>query len=44
MSRISIRHGISLVFKKIFKAVTMFALLVGCYFGYVQVFALSYSN
>ena len=26
--------------KKIFKAVTAFTLLVGCYFGYVQVFAI----
>ena len=26
--------------KKIFKAVTVFSLLVGCYFGYVQVFAI----
>ena len=30
----------SFVLKKIFKAVTAFTLLVGCYLGYVQVFAL----
>src|SRR5258708_3287950 len=28
------------VLKKIFKAVTAFILLIGCYFGYSQVFAL----
>ena len=28
------------MFKKIFKAATVFTLLVGCYLGYVQVFAL----
>src|SRR5262249_49164845 len=30
----------SLVFKKMLKAVTALALLVGCYFGYVRVFAI----
>jgi hypothetical protein len=33
-------NWISFVLKKIFKAVTVFCLLVGCYFGYVQVFAI----
>ena len=28
------------MFKKIFKAATAFTLLVGCYLGYAQVFAL----
>ena len=32
--------GTSLVLKKFFKAVTTFTLLVGCYFGYVHVFAI----
>ena len=35
---ISERNWISFVLKKIFKAVTAFTLLVGCYLGYVQVF------
>ena len=38
--RISERSGISLVLKKILKAVTTLALLAGCYFGYVHVFAI----
>jgi hypothetical protein len=33
-------NWISFVLKKTFKAVTVFCLLVGCYFGYVQVFAI----
>ena len=37
---ISKRTWTSFVLKKIFKAGTAFTLLVGCYFGYVQVFAL----
>ena len=40
MSRVSERNWISFVLKKFFKAVTAFTLLVACYFGYVQVFAL----
>jgi hypothetical protein len=32
------------VFKKIFKAATVFSLLVGCYLGYVQVFAIVVSH
>ena len=36
---VSERIWVSFVLKKIFKAMTAFTLLVGCYFGYVHVFA-----